>query len=66
MITLEGDRLMSRATGQGKLPIFPETKSKFFLKAVDAQLEFFKDESGKVSHLVLHQGSAEIKALRKE
>jgi CubicO group peptidase (beta-lactamase class C family) len=66
VITLEGDQLMSQATGQGKLPVFPETESKFFLKVVDAQLEFFKDESGKVSYLVLHQGPAEIKALRKE
>jgi hypothetical protein len=62
MITLEGDQLISQVTGQGKNPIFAETETKFFLKVVDAQIEFFKDESGKVSHLVLHQGPAEIKA----
>jgi hypothetical protein len=28
----------------------------FFLKVVDAQVEFFKDDKGSVTHLVLHQG----------
>jgi CubicO group peptidase (beta-lactamase class C family) len=65
VITLEGDQLYSQATGQGKVAIFPETETRFFLKVVDAQLEFFRDESGKVSHLVLHQGPAEVKAQRK-
>jgi CubicO group peptidase (beta-lactamase class C family) len=64
-ITLEGDQLYSQATGQGKVTIFAETEAKFFLKVIDAQLEFLKDESGKVSHLVLHQGPSEIKAQRK-
>jgi CubicO group peptidase (beta-lactamase class C family) len=66
VITLEGDQLNSQATGQGKVPIYPETETIFFLKVVDAQLEFFKDESGKVTHLLLHQGPAELKAQRKQ
>ncbi len=31
----------------------------FFLKVVDAQVEFFKDDKGNVTHLVLHQGGHE-------
>jgi hypothetical protein len=65
VITLEGDQLYSQATGQGKNPIFAETETIFFLKVVDAQIEFFKGDSEKVSHLVLHQGPAEIKAQKK-
>ena len=65
IITLEGDKLFSQATGQGKVQIFPETETKFFLKVVDAQVEFFKDEKGAVTHLVLNQGPANIKAPRK-
>jgi hypothetical protein len=65
-ITLEGGQLISQPTGREKIPIYAETETKFFVKVVDAQLEFFKDENGKVSHLVLHRDSAEIKALRKE
>jgi hypothetical protein len=66
VITLEGDQLYSQATGQPKVPIFAETETKFFLKVVDAQVEFFKDESGKVLYFVIHQGPAVIKALRKQ
>jgi hypothetical protein len=60
-ITLEGDRLMAQLTGQGKLPIFPQNETLFFLKAVDAQLEFAADGSS----LVLHQNGREQKAIRR-
>jgi CubicO group peptidase (beta-lactamase class C family) len=65
VITLEGDQLMSQATGQGKLPIFAESETKFFYKAVDAQIEFSKDDKGAVSSLNFHQGAFETKAPRK-
>ena len=51
----EGDRLMTQATGQGQAEIFPESETKFFLKVIEAKLTFVKDESGKVTHLILHQ-----------
>jgi len=63
-ITLEGDQLSSQATGQVKLPIFAEAEKEFFLKAVDAQIEFFRDASGAVTHLVLHQGGHDLKGPR--
>ena len=63
-ITLEGDQLMSQATGQEKFPVFPESETKFFLKVVDAQIEFFKDPTGTITHLLLHQGGREMKAPR--
>ena len=37
---------------------------KFFLKVVDAQVEFFTDASGAVTHLVVHQGGRDQKAAR--
>jgi hypothetical protein len=64
VVTLEGDQLMEQATGQPKFPIFPETETKFFLKVVDAQIDFQKDAGGKVTGLVLHQGGRDIKAAR--
>ena len=63
-VTREGDRLMTQATGQGKLEVFPESETKFFLKVVDAQITFVKDDSGKVTHLILHQGGRDQKATR--
>jgi hypothetical protein len=65
VITLEGDKLMSQATGQGKVQIYPETETKFFLKVTDAQVEFLRDDKGNVTHLMLHQGPAEIRAPKK-
>ncbi len=60
-ITLEGDGLMGQLTGQGKLPIFPQSETLFFLKAVDAQIEFAADGSA----LVLHQNGRSTKAARR-
>jgi len=65
VITLESGQLVSQATGQDKMPLFAESETKFFPKLIDAEIEFFKDGKGAVTHLVLHQGAAEIKAPRK-
>ena len=65
-VTREGDRLMTQATGQQKIEIFPETETHFFLKVVDAQIDFVRDETGKVTHLVLHQGGRDIHAPKVE
>ena len=65
VITLEGGQLVSQATGQGKIPLFAESETKFFPKVIDAEIEFGKDDRGVVTYLVLHQGAAEIKAPRK-
>lgn len=51
-------------SGQAKYPIFAESETKFFLKVADAQFDFVKDESGKVSHLILHQAGRDRKATR--
>ena len=55
-MTREGDRLMTQVTGQPKFELFPESETKFFLKVVDAQVTFVKDDKGAVTHLILHQG----------
>lgn len=59
VVTLEGDQLMAQATGQPKFPMFAESETKFFLKVVDAQVEFAGD------HLILHQGGQDMTARRK-
>ncbi len=64
-MTLEGDQLITQITGQPKVPIFAESEMKFFPKVVDAEIEFFKNENGQVTHLVLRQGGHDIKALKK-
>jgi uncharacterized protein YneR len=65
VVTVEGNQLITQGTGQNKIPVFPESETVFFAKVMDAQLEFVKDASGKVTHLMLHQGAANISAPRR-
>ena len=65
VITQEGDHLAGQATNQGKNPLFAESETMFFLKVVDAEIEFFKNEKGEVTHLVLHQGGRNTKGVKK-
>ena len=65
VITLEGNQLVSQATGQTKIPLYAESETKFFPKVMDAEIEFLKDNKGTVTHLMLRQGAMETKALRK-
>jgi CubicO group peptidase (beta-lactamase class C family) len=64
-MTVENGQLMTQATNQPKFPLFAESETKFFLKVVDAQVEFVKDEKGQVTHLVLYQGGREVKGVRR-
>ena len=65
-VTVEGGQLMSQATGQPKFPIYAETDSKFFPLEFPAELEFVKDDHGKVNAMILHQGGHDMKAPRKQ
>ncbi|NSW93122.1 MAG: serine hydrolase [Bacteroidales bacterium] len=64
VVTRDGNRLFAQATGQEKVEIFPESETKFFLKVVDAQLEFVRDASGNVSKAILYQGGQKFEAVR--
>jgi Domain of unknown function (DUF3471) len=55
-IFLDGNNLYLQATGQNKAELFAEGETKFFLKVVDAKVEFHKDDSGNVTSLTLTQG----------
>src|SRR5215510_6066852 len=48
VITLEGNKLMVRPTNHPKFPLFPESRTHFFFKDFDAQVEFSKDAEGRV------------------
>jgi len=59
-ITTENNRIFAQATGQNMFEIYPESETKFFLKAFDAQLTFIKNEQGKVTEFIWHQGGREF------
>lgn len=63
-VTREGTRLMTQATGQPKVEVFPESAREFFLKVTDAQLTFQTDDTGHATGLVLHQGGRDVPARR--
>jgi CubicO group peptidase (beta-lactamase class C family) len=59
-IRLDGDVLKAKATGQEEYPIYPESETVFFYKVVEAKIEFVKDNSGKVTSIILHQGGRDL------
>ena len=65
VMTVENGQLMTQATGQPKFPLFAESETKFFLKVVDAEVEFHKNDKGEVEYLVLHQGGHDAKGIKK-
>jgi len=64
VIRLDGDQLTAQLGDQPRLPIFAESETRFFLRAVDAQLDFVKDDKGVVSYAVMHQNGRDTKAAR--
>jgi hypothetical protein len=55
-VTKGDDRLFAQMTGQLTYEIFPKSETEFFWKIVNAQIEFVKDNEGKVIKAILNQG----------
>jgi mono/diheme cytochrome c family protein len=53
-VTRDGDRLMGQLTGQPVIEIFPESDTHFFLKVIDGELDFVKNDKGEVTELVFN------------
>ena len=56
----EDSKLYGQVTGQGPFEIFPETKTKFFAKLLDVNIEFITDETGKATELNFRQAGIEF------
>jgi CubicO group peptidase (beta-lactamase class C family) len=63
-VTLEGEQLKAQATGQPMFDVFAESETKFFLKVVDAQIEFVRNSEGKVDKLILYQAGQKFEGER--
>jgi CubicO group peptidase (beta-lactamase class C family) len=61
----EGPRLFAQATGQPAFEVFPESPTVFFLRVVEAQLEFELDMNGRATALTLVQAGARQRAVRR-
>jgi len=64
-VTVEGKNIYTQATGQPRIQIFPEDETHFYVKVVDAKIEF-KKENEKVTGLILYQGGQTLPAAKIE
>lgn len=61
LITLENNHLFSKLGNQQAIAIFPESKTMFFPKVVNAELEFTQhDDRGRPTELILHQNGRDM------
>jgi CubicO group peptidase (beta-lactamase class C family) len=63
VVSVKDGHLVSKLGNQPEVQLFAESDTKFFLKVVDAQIEFFRDPTTHaVTHLTLYQNGAEHEA----
>ena len=65
-VIVDGGQLRIKLGDQPRLPVFPESETRFFYKAVEAQITFVQDDAGRVTSLVLHQGGIDQTAKKVE
>lgn len=59
-VTVKDGKIFGQATGQQPFEMFAKKDNLFFLKVVDAQVEFFKNNKGEVEKMILHQNGQDI------
>jgi CubicO group peptidase (beta-lactamase class C family) len=65
-ITTQDGKLFAQATAQPRFQLYAEGDDKFFLKVVDAQMEFTRDSTGKVMALTLVQNGGRNTGTREQ
>lgn len=65
VVEREGDRIFTTPTGDPKMEIFPMSKSKFFYKVMDGEIEFVRGADGKVTGLVAVVNGRRMEGKRK-
>jgi CubicO group peptidase (beta-lactamase class C family) len=61
LVTLENHQLFTKLGAQQAIPIYPESKTMFFPKVVNAEIEFAKyDDKGRPAELILHQNGRDM------
>lgn len=64
VVRRDGTQLKCQATGQEEFEVFAASPTRFFLKVVQADIEFFPNENGTVDKMVLYQGGQELEGKR--
>ncbi|HWW20919.1 MAG TPA: hypothetical protein VNZ06_08955, partial [Steroidobacteraceae bacterium] len=63
-VTRDGAQLSVQVSGQPKLPVYPETASKFFWKIADIQMTFDSTGTGPSMSASIHQAGEDVVVLR--
>lgn len=63
-VRVEDGQLTAQLSGQPRLPVYPESDTKFYYKVVEAKLEFELGEDGKAAKVTLYQNGATMPAAR--
>lgn len=61
-VVREGDKLRLIAPGWMEAEAFPESETKFFLRAMDAEMTFLRNEKGEVTGFVFEMGNRTMQA----
>jgi len=61
-VTRDGDQLLVQLTGRPKVKFYPESRTRFFCRVVEAAVTFDADEDGSIKQLVIHQNGQDQKA----
>ncbi len=61
-VTREGDKLFGQPAGDTKAELEPESEARFSVPSVGAQVIFYRDEKGAVTHIIIRIEGQEIKA----
>ena len=64
VISRDGDRIFSQVTGQEPAEVFPLSPWRYFLKIVEAEIEFEPGDDGRARAVTIHQGGQEVRAER--
>ena len=59
-VTIEGDQFYAQLAGQEAFKIFPKSETEFFLKVVDASIQFVLNDDGEVDHVIHRQAGNEL------
>ena len=58
----EGDKLMVALPGQPKIEVFPESETRFFVRLVDAQVTFIRNDKGETTGLLFEMSGQRLRA----
>jgi 3-oxoadipate enol-lactonase len=63
-IGIDGGQLTAQLPGQAAFPLFAESRSKFFLKVSETEIEFTKNAAGKITQAIIYQDGEASEAPR--